>query len=161
CAATWPGVLVQGRTMMASGRYLVAGGCLAASLVALWTVLDSGVMERAYPLPQPTTLEPGSEGAPRSLPRLPSVAVNRSGSPDLKLRLGAGEAKAVAESITAAVRNGPYREVRSLVLTNGDATRESILGGLSRFLGQAGPDDVAVLFVAGHGIRDLTSGSYY
>jgi hypothetical protein len=47
-----------------------------------------------------------------------------------------------------------YREVRTLVLTNEEVTRESILGGLSRFLGQAGPDDVAVLFVAGHGVRD-------
>jgi TolB-like protein len=36
-----------------------------------------------------------------------------------------------------------------------------MLSGLSKFLGQAGPDDVAVLFVAGHGVRDLASGSYY
>jgi TolB-like protein len=51
--------------------------------------------------------------------------------------------------------------VRTLVLTNEEATRESILGGLSRFLGRAGPDDVAVLFLAGHGVRDVATGSYY
>src|SRR5262249_52291869 len=56
---------------------------------------------------------------------------------------------------------GPYREVRTMVLTDAEVTRESMLSGLSRFLGQAGPDDVAVLFVAGHGVRDLESGSYY
>ncbi len=47
------------------------------------------------------------------------------------------------------------------MLTDAQVTRESMLDGLSRFLGQAGPDDVAVLFVAGHGVRDLSSGSYY
>ena len=47
------------------------------------------------------------------------------------------------------------------MLTDEQVTRESMLDGLSRFLGQAGPDDVAVLFVAGHGVRDLSSGSYY
>jgi len=147
--------------MTASGRYLVAGGCLAASLLAIWTVLDTGMLERAYPLPQPTTLSAGPAAAGGSVLWLLSIGVSRYADPDLKLQFADADAQAMADTITSAARNGPYREVRSLVLTNGDATRESILSGLSRFLGQAGPDDVAVLFVAGHGIRDLTTGSYY
>jgi uncharacterized caspase-like protein len=148
--------------MTVSGRYLVAGGCLAASLVAVWTVVGSGVLNRAYPMPQPTeVVNTGAAGTGGAILWLLSIGVSRYADPDLKLEFADADAQAMAETITSAARNGPYREVRSMVLTNGDATRETILGGLSRFLGQAGPDDVAVLFVAGHGIRDLSSGSYY
>jgi len=146
--------------MTASGRYLVAGGCLAVGLIALWAVVDSTVSDRAYPMPQPTALVTGS-GASGSILWLLSIGVSRYASPDLDLEFADADAQAMAETVQAAAQNGPYREVRSLVLTNQDATRESILDGLSRFLGQAGPDDVAMLFVAGHGIRDLSSGSYY
>jgi TolB-like protein len=147
--------------MTASGRYLVAGGCLAVGLLAIWTALESAVHDRAYPLPQPTAMDTGSAATSGSILWLLSIGVSRYASPDLNLEFADADAQAMADTIQSAARNGPYREVRSLVLTNEDATRESILGGLSRFLGQAGPDDVAVLFVAGHGIRDLTSGSYY
>ena len=54
-----------------------------------------------------------------------------------------------------------YREAKTLLLTDEEVTRESILDSLERFLGQAGPDDVAVIFVAGHGVQDQASGSYY
>ncbi len=147
--------------MTASGRYLVAGGCLAVGLLATWTALDSTVLERAYPLPQPTALDTGSAGAGNSILWLLSIGVSRYASPDLNLQFADADAQAMADTIQSAARNGPYREVRTLVLTNEEATRENILGGLSRFLAQGGADDVAVLFVAGHGIRDLNSGSYY
>src|SRR5206468_1238211 len=35
------------------------------------------------------------------------------------------------------------------------------LDKLAGFLGQAGPDDDAVIFLAGHGVQDQVSGSYY
>ena len=147
--------------MTASGRYLVAGGCLAVGLLAVWTVLDGTVANRAFPLPQPTTLETGPAAANGPILWVLAIGVSHYGNPDLNLQYADADAQAMVDTIQSAARNGPYREVRTLVLTNQDATRESILGGLSRFLGQAGPDDVAVLFVAGHGIRDLNSGSYY
>jgi TolB-like protein len=147
--------------MTASGRYLVVGGCLAVGLLGLWSALDSTVLERAYPLPQPTNLQAGSGVSGSSVLWLLSIGVSRYANDDLSLKFADADAQAMADTIQSAARNGPYREVRTLVLTNEDASRESILGGLSRFLGQAGPDDVAVLFVAGHGIRDLNSGSYY
>src|SRR5262249_40145666 len=50
---------------------------------------------------------------------------------------------------------------KSLVLTNDQVTRQSILSGIERFLGQAGPDDVAMIFLAGHGVQDRATGSYY
>jgi TolB-like protein len=147
--------------MTASGRYLVAGGCLAVGLLAVWTVLDGTVAERALPLPQPTTLQTDPAAANGPILWVLAIGVSRYGNPDLNLQYADADAQAMVDTIQAAARNGPYREVRTLVLTNEEATRESILGGLSRFLGQAGPDDVAVLFVAGHGIRDLNTGSYY
>lgn len=147
--------------MTANGRLWVAGGCLAVALLAVWTALDPIVLDRAYPMPQPTTVDTGSAGSGNSVLWLLSIGVSEYSSPDLNLQFADADAQAMADTIQSAARNGPYREVRTLVLTNGDATRESILGGLSRFLGQAGPDDVAILFVAGHGIRDLSSGSYY
>ncbi|MFN8640570.1 MAG: caspase family protein [Candidatus Binatia bacterium] len=90
-----------------------------------------------------------------------AVGVSQYASADLDLAFADADARAVSEELQTAARRGPYREVRTLVLTNEQVTRESMLSGLSRFLGQAGPDDVAVLFVAGHGVRDLASGSYY
>src|SRR5262245_28450265 len=147
--------------MTARGRYLVGGGCMAVGLLALWSVLSSSVLDRAYPLPQPTTVDTTSKGASSSILWVLAIGVSRYASPDLGLKFADADAQAMADTIQSAARNGPYREVRTLVLTNEDASRENILGGLSRFLGQAGPDDVAVLFVAGHGIRDLNSGSYY
>ena len=147
--------------MTASGRYLVAGGCLAVGLLAVWTALDSSVVDRAYPMPQPTTVDTGPAAANGPILWLLSIGVSRYANADLNLQFADSDAKAMADTIQSAARNGPYREVRTLVLTDEDATRENILGGLSRFLGQAGPDDVVVLFVAGHGIRDLSSGGYY
>jgi TolB-like protein len=134
---------------------------MAVGLLALWSVLSSSVLDRAYPLPQPTTVDTTSKGASSSILWVLAIGVSRYASPDLGLKFADADAQAMADTIQSAARNGPYREVRTLVLTNEDASRENILGGLSRFLGQAGPDDVAVLFVAGHGIRDLNSGSYY
>ena len=147
--------------MTVSGRYLVAGGVLTVGLLAIWTFLDPAAFDRAYPMPQPTALDTGSAGTSGSILWLLSIGVSHYASPDLNLQFADADAQAMADTIQSAARNGPYREVRTLVLTNQDATRENILGALSRFLGQAGPDDVAVLFVAGHGIRDLSSGSYY
>ena len=147
--------------MTARGRFSVAGACLAVSLLAIWTAADSTPLNRAYPLPQPTTLETGSAASSGSILWLLAIGVSRYANPDLNLQFADADAEAMAETIQVVARNGPYREVRTLVLTNEEATRENILSGLSRFLGQAGPDDVAVLFVAGHGIRDLTTGSYY
>ena len=147
--------------MTARGRYLLAGGCLAVGLLVIWSALESPVLDRAYPLPQPNTVDTGSRGADSSVLWLLSIGVSRYANADLNLQFADADAQAMADTVQSAARNGPYREVRTLVLTNEQATRESILGGLSSFLGRAGPDDVAILFVAGHGIRDLNSGSYY
>ena len=48
---------------------------------------------------------------------------------------------------------GQFAEVHSVVLTDGNVTKESVLAARD-FLAQAGSDDVAVVLLAGHGLRN-------
>lgn len=148
--------------MTAGGRYVVAGvGVAMGALVAvgLW---QATAVNRAYPLPQPTGVSSDNGGvAGGPVLWVLAVGVSHYASPDLDLEFADVDARAIGAQLQQAARRGPYREVHTLVLTDAEVTRESMLEGFSRFLGQAGPDDVAVLFVAGHGVRDLASGSYY
>ncbi len=148
--------------MTAGGRYVIAGAGLAVGLVAAWGAWSSRAVERAaFPGPQPAIAAAPVVVGDGPVLWVLSVGVSRYRAADLGLQFADADARSIAETLREAAKRGPYREVRSLVLTNEEVTRESILSGLSRFLAQAGPDDVAVLFVAGHGVRDLASGSYY
>lgn len=148
--------------MTAGGRYVIAGACLGLGVVAVWAAWTTHTAaQRALPLAQPAAAEAPPAATDGPVLWVLSVGVSRYRASDLGLQYADADARSMAETLREAGRRGPYREVRSLVLTNEEVTRESILSGLSRFLGQAGPDDVALLFVAGHGVRDLASGSYY
>lgn len=147
--------------MMAGWRYVVAGVSLVVGAMLAIGLWQTAALDRAYPLAQPTALTTGSGNGDGPVLWVFSVGVSNYASRDLDLEFADADARAISDRIQVAARRGPYREVRSLVLTNAEVTRESMLNGLSRFLGQAGPDDVAMLFVAGHGVRDLASGSYY
>jgi len=46
-------------------------------------------------------------------------------------------------------------------LVNEQATRGNILEAMSSHLGKAAPQDVVLIFVAGHGIKHTQTGSYY
>ena len=147
--------------MTVGWRYVVAGVGLAMGVLVAVGLWRSAALDRAYPLPQPTPAQAGNAPTDGPVLWVLSVGVSRYKEPGLNLQFADADAKAIGEELQAAAKRGPYREVRTLVLTDDQVTRESMLSGLSRFLGQAGPDDVAVLFVAGHGVRDLASGSYY
>lgn len=146
--------------MTAGWRYVVAGLGLTIGVLVAIGLWQTAALDRAFPLPQPTAEQTGSGGIGPVL-WVFAVGVSQYAAPDLNLAFADADARSISAELQAAARRGPYREVRTLVLTNEEVTRESMLSGLSRFLGQAGPDDVAVLFVAGHGVRDLASGSYY
>ena len=89
------------------------------------------------------------------------VGVSQYQDASLNLQFADTDARAVVGALQRQ-SNGPlYREVKTELLTNEEATRETILRTLNRFLAQAGPDDVVVIFVAGHGVQDRASGSYY
>ena len=54
-----------------------------------------------------------------------------------------------------------FQEVFTHVLVNEDATRANIIKAMTDFLGQAAPNDMVLIFLAGHGIQDQQTGSYY
>ncbi|MEO8605991.1 MAG: caspase family protein, partial [bacterium] len=161
CAAAGPSVVVRWSAMTAGERYVVAGAALAVGLVIGWTLMATRTLDRASPFAQPIAATTGGGPAGGSILWVMSVGVSRYANSELNLEFANADAIAMADALRDAAKRGPYREVRTLVLTDEQVTRQSIIEGLSRFLGQAGPDDVALLFVAGHGVRDLASGSYY
>jgi len=147
--------------MRLGGRLALAGVCLLSSALITWAVYDSTAVVRGpAPAGVRESVESAAPGA-RSTLWVLAVGVSKYRDPRLNLRFADADAISIATAIRSAAARGQYREVRSLVLTNDQVTRESLLDSLSRFLGAAGPDDVAALFIAGHGVRDLASGSFY
>ena len=53
-----------------------------------------------------------------------------------------------------------YRDVTAKILTDGEATKDDILDGLDWLRKETTSKDVAMLFLAGHGVND-TNGIYY
>jgi TolB-like protein len=90
-----------------------------------------------------------------------SIGVSHYRQADFGLRFAASDARAVAAALATQGAGPLYAQVKTLVLTDEDVTRESILDSMDHFLGQAGPNDVAAIFVAGHGVQDRAGGGYY
>jgi TolB-like protein len=90
-----------------------------------------------------------------------AIGVSHYKDPGLRLDFAEADARAIAEALTTQGSGPLYNESKVRLLLNDEVTRESILSGMQGFLGQAGPDDVAVIFIAGHGVRERSSGSYY
>lgn len=147
--------------MTVGGRLAVAAASAAVGLLVTWAVYRSAVIEPAPPplarprLSLPATTEPASNLW------LLAVGVSNYATPALRLQFAADDARAVARAADRAALAGTFEDVQTLVLTDEGATRESILNAMADFLGRAGPDDVAMLFLAGHGVRDLRSDGFY
>lgn len=90
----------------------------------------------------------------RNPPRLFVLAagVDDYQDPDLNLRYAAVDARTIAEMFRTQ-EGRLYEEVHTRVLLNRDATRENILQELNTFIGRARPHDVAMVFLAGHGVQ--------
>ncbi|MEW6754904.1 MAG: caspase family protein [Candidatus Latescibacterota bacterium] len=89
-----------------------------------------------------------------------TVGVSRYADPQINLRFADHDAARIAQMLKS--QEGVlFKEVFTRVLVNEEATREGILRGMSEFLAQAGPGDVIVIFVAGHGLQDRQTGTYY
>ena len=138
----------------------MVGGCITVSLLVAWAISSS---ERPPPAAVHLERAPPAAETTGALPTLwiLAVGVSRYEQAELDLQFANADARAVAAAL-ASQGGGPlYREAKTLVLTDEEVTRESILASMERVNGQAGPDDVAVIFVAGHGVQDLATGSYY
>lgn len=97
-----------------------------------------------------------------SKPNLWVLAVGVSGYKDsnLNLKYADNDAKSIAKALK--IQEGRlFGEVHYKLLLNEDGTRENILLGMSKFLGMASYDDLVIIFIAGHGVKDKQTGSYY
>jgi TolB-like protein len=152
-----------GGLMTVGGRWAIAGLCATAGFLTTWAVYRSA--------PRVETLRVSSrDGETLAAPSLSegssvlwllSIGVSRYEAPGLDLRFADVDARAIAASIREVADGRLYADVRTEVLVDEKVTRESILASMEGFLGEAGPNDVIVLFLAGHGVRDQASGSFY
>ncbi len=140
---------------MRAGEENTYGECTSP---ALWMPL---LLLLACVLPR-NGLSSGALAQARVEPRLfvLAIGVSRYHDSSLSLRFPAKDAQALAAALQRQA-GGLYREVEVRTLLDAQATRESILEALNGFLARAEPNDVAVLFVAGHAIQDRATGSYY
>lgn len=141
----------------------MAAGCAVAGMLFMFAV-----SHWIAPRPVPLGAARGAASPPvtvsatrRSVLWLLAVGVSRYQQTDLNIQFADDDARAIAAAL-AAQDNGPlYRQVRTLVLINEQVTREGVLNAMEHFLGQAGRDDVAAIFLAGHGVEDTATSSYY
>lgn len=89
-----------------------------------------------------------------------AVGVSQYQQPDLRLRFAAKD----AADVVAAFRlqtSALYQAVEVKQLVDAQATKGSVLDGLEWLQRQTTARDIAVLFLAGHGVTDPGTGSYY
>lgn len=88
-----------------------------------------------------------------------SIGVSKYENKELTLGLAAKDAKDFADAMLKQ-KDGIYRNVAAKVLTDGNATKDEILDGLDWIQKETTSKDVAMVFLAGHGVND-PSGIYY
>ncbi len=122
---------------------------------------NATVPAKADPLGPGSTLSAAIVDARPSRPRLFILAVGISNYrvPAYKLGLAAKDASDFAAVLKSqAGRN--YADVQTRVLTDAKADRASILAGFDWLRNAPGPDDVGILFLAGHGLN-ADGGEYH
>ena len=141
-------------------------GVVATALTCLFALLGcsdprsaSSVQATPIGAPQVAALQP--DGPRRPHLWVLSIGVSEYRDQQLRLQYAAADARAFADVLKRQEHGPLYDTVHTTVLTDTAATRESILQALDTFLGDATPVDVAVIFLAGHGIRTDNPTAYY
>lgn len=89
-----------------------------------------------------------------------AVGVSRYANPAIDLLQAAKDARDITRSLS--LQEGAFYEaVHTRVLTDGAATRAAVLEALAWLRRAPGPNDVAVLFFAGHGVVDASDTYYF
>jgi len=89
------------------------------------------------------------------------VGVSQYAEPDMALTYAAKDARDFAKALQEQKEAGFYTDVETRVITDRDVTRTSIIDGLAWLEKVAtNPNDVSVLFLAGHGLTD-DKGTYW
>ena len=145
--------------MIARATWGAVGTCVLAAAL-YWVAARNGDIVAQGQQFAPRTVAGTVSPAAASLYVL-AIGVSDYADAGLTLRFADADARAVAAALQRQSGGPLYRQVKTQVLTDRQVTRESILDNMNRFLGQAGPNDVAVVFLAGHGVQELATGSYY
>lgn len=94
-------------------------------------------------------------------PTLYVLAIGISDYKDTNYKLGFAAKDAIDFTEALKIQNGQlYKDVKIKILTNDQATRSEILDGLDWLQRQTTSHDVAMLFMAGHGVND-NAGVFY
>ena len=88
-----------------------------------------------------------------------AVGVSSYEEADLQLGFAAKDARDFARALTGQ-KGGLYREVTARILTDKQATRDDIMDGLDWLQKETTSKDIAMVFLAGHGVND-PAGIYY
>jgi WD40 repeat protein len=89
-----------------------------------------------------------------------AIGVSDYKNPDYKLTFAAKDAMDFA-SLIRTQKGGLYKDVVVRTLTNADATKDKILEGLEWIQKETTSRDVAMIFLAGHGINDNTGAFFF
>jgi WD40 repeat protein len=89
-----------------------------------------------------------------------AIGVSDYKNPDYKLTFAAKDAMDFA-SLIRAQKGGLYKDVVVRTLINADATKDKILEGLEWIQKETTSRDVAMIFLAGHGINDNTGAFFF
>jgi hypothetical protein len=81
-----------------------------------------------------------------------AVGVDQYADPSMNLRFAVADARTFAETLRAAGRT-VFRDVQVTLLTDRQATRQGVLDALAQAAATTRPEDVFVLYLAGHGVR--------
>ena len=169
------GVNVVGRadenclTRAASSRGLQVKGrdgttCAVDVTIPERNVEISLIAENRHAASEPATVRLKWQGTREFVikPKLYALAigVSRYQDPDLRLDYAAQDARDFAAVIGRQKGGGLYRDVTVKVLADGEASKGELLDGFDWLLRETTEKDVAMLFLAGHGVND-TDGTYY
>ncbi len=89
-----------------------------------------------------------------------AIGVSKYAKSDMSLIFPAKDAQDFAHAMETQ-QGGLYNEVKTMIITNEEATKDKVLEGLDWIRKQTTPKDVAMIFIAGHGMTDNRSGTYY
>jgi len=89
-----------------------------------------------------------------------AIGVSKYTSSSISLRYADQDALKL-EKLFKSHEGRSFSEVHFKTLVNEAVSRNSIIDAISRHLGQAAPDDIIFIFMAGHGVQHRQSGSYY
>ncbi len=89
-----------------------------------------------------------------------AVGVGKYKQEDMRLLFPAKDARDFANVMTSQ-KGGLYRDVEVRLIVDEEATRDRIIEGLDWLRKETTSNDVAMIFMAGHGLTDNRSGRYY